>query len=107
MKLGFQVLPEFVVVQHERDIQILEGLKHFFKCGYIKKNNDTRLCYIVRNTQHLSNIIIPFFEKHSLKTKKKIDFLKFRKVLKLMETKEHLNPDGLKQIEKIVHDMRK
>jgi hypothetical protein len=107
MKLGFQVLPEFVVVQHERDRQILEGLKSYFKCGYIKINNEDRLCYVVRNVSHLLTIIIPFFEKHKLKTKKRIDFEKFRTIVKMLETKEHLNEEGLNQIKNLVHAMRK
>lgn len=107
MKFGVQVLPEFVVVQHERDRQILQAFKATFKCGYIKKNREQRLCYLVRNTQHLLNIIIPFFEKHSLKTKKHIDFIKFRKILWKMQEKKHLEKEGLEDIKKIVHDMRK
>lgn len=107
MKLGEQVLPEFVVVQHERDRQILEALKTYFKCGYIKKNKDDRLCYLVRNTQHLLNNIIPFFETHSLKTKKQIDFIKFRKILLKMNEKKHLEKEGLEEIKKIVTEMRK
>jgi len=107
MKLGFQVLPEFVVVQHERDRQILEGLKSYFKCGYIKINNEDRLCYVVRNVPHLLTIILPFFEKHKLKTKKRIDFEKFRTIVKMLETKEHLNEEGLNKIKNIVRVMRK
>jgi hypothetical protein len=30
MTAGFQILPEFRVVQHERDIQLLYKLKSFF-----------------------------------------------------------------------------
>ena len=47
------------------------------------------------------NIIIPFFEKHSLKTMKKVDFQKFRKVLLMMERNEHLTLTGLDAIRKI------
>ena len=33
MKVGGQVLPEFRVVQHERDVSVLEQLREFFGCG--------------------------------------------------------------------------
>ena len=33
MTAHFQVLPEFTVVQHARDVQILYALKAFFECG--------------------------------------------------------------------------
>ena len=100
MKLGFQVLPEFVVVQHESDRQILEGLKSYFQCGYIKVNHGDRLCYVVRDVTHLLTIILPFFEKHQLKTKKRIDFEKFRTILRMIGAKEHLNEQGLNDIKK-------
>nr|BBO58634.1 hypothetical protein [Ulva australis] len=99
MPLGIQVLPEFCVVQHKRDEQILYALKNFWQFGVVRKNHGDRLCYRVRGVEHLNKTIIPFFEKHSLKTKKKIDFLKFRKILQLIENKEHLTVEGLLKID--------
>src|SRR5258707_2611309 len=74
MTAGVQVLPEFTVVQHERDIQVLYALKEFFGCGVVRKNNGDRMAYRVRSNEHLFQLIIPFFEKHPLKTKKNVDF---------------------------------
>ncbi|MEM6274992.1 MAG: LAGLIDADG family homing endonuclease, partial [Myxococcota bacterium] len=48
MKTGYQVLPEFVVVQHERDVQLLHGLKAHFGCGVVRKNHGDRMAYRVR-----------------------------------------------------------
>ena len=104
MSIGFQVLPEFVIAQHKRSIEVLYDLKSFFGCGIVRKNrgqSNNIYCYRVRNQQHLMLHIIPFFEKHSLLTKKKIDFINFRRVLLLMEKKEHLTPEGLKKIRKL------
>ena len=81
MKLGVQVLPELTVVQHEVDEQVLYALKNYFGCGVVRKNHGTRLCYRVRGHQNLLEKIIPFFEKHQLKTRKRVDFAKFRKVV--------------------------
>jgi hypothetical protein len=101
MKLGVQVLPEFTVVQHQVDEQVLYALKAYFGCGVIRKNHGTRLCYRVRGQENLRNRIIPFFEKHQLKTRKRVDFAKFRRVLLLMEKGEHLKADGLEKIRQI------
>ena len=101
MKLGVQVLPEFTVVQHEVDEQVLHGLKDYFGCGVVRKNHGTRLAYRVRGQKNLRDQIIPFFEKHKLKTRKRVDFEKFRKVILLIEKEEHLNPEGLEKIRKI------
>src|SRR5688500_12628905 len=39
MTVGFQVLPEFVVVQHERDRQVLMAVKRFFGFGVVRSNH--------------------------------------------------------------------
>jgi hypothetical protein len=101
MKLGVQVLPEFTVVQHEVDAQVLYALKDYFGCGVVRQNHGTRLSYRVRGQENLRDRIIPFFEKHQFKTRKRVDFAKFRKVILLMEKGEHLTADGLEKIRQI------
>ncbi len=101
MACGYQVLPEFTVVQHEKDVQILHALKKFFGCGVVRSNHGDRMAYRVRDISHLNKIIIPFFERHSLKTKKNLDFMKFRKVIMLMDRKEHLTAQGIEKIKEI------
>ena len=105
MKVGYQVLPEFTVVQHKRDVQLLFALKHFFGCGVVRQNHGDRMAYRVRGVDHLRERIIPFFEKHPLKTKKYLDFLKFRRILILMERNEHLTPVGIEKIRQIASEM--
>ncbi len=106
--LQVQVLPEFVVVQHQRDIKVLYGLKEFFKCGYVKRNHGDRMCYVVRNLSHLHNIIIPFFEKHPLVTTKKYNFLRFRWIVQSMvQKKYHLTSDGLTKIVSVKNRMNR
>jgi hypothetical protein len=107
MTSGYQVLPEFTVVQHKRDIQLLYALKKFFGCGVVRSNHGDRMAYRVRSIQHLSEIIIPFFDKHQLKSKKKLDYLKFRKILLLIDRKDHLTPEGIKEIRSIASKMNK
>ena len=101
MKLGVQVLPEFTVVQHQADEQVLHALKAYFGCGVVRKNHATRLSYRVRGHENLLHKILPFFEKHQLKTRKRVDFAKFRKVILLMQKGEHLTPEGLEKIRQI------
>ena len=105
MTSGYQVLPEFTVVQHQRDIQLLHALKQFFGCGVVRKNHAERMAYRVRSLEHLIEKIIPFFEQHPLKSKKRIDFLKFRKVLQLMSNGQHLRTDGIEEIRSIASTM--
>jgi hypothetical protein len=107
MKIGYQVLPEFTVVQHKQDIQLLYALKQFFGCGVVRQNHGDRMAYRVRGVEHLHERVIPFFEQHPLKTKKHLDFLKFRKVLMMMYRNEHLTLDGIENIRQIASEMNR
>ena len=107
MAAGFQVFPEFTVVQHERDVQVLHALKAFFGCGVVRSNHGSRMAYRVRSQEHLLQRIIPFFEQHRLRTKKHVEFLKFRDVLLMMQRSEHLDPEGIERIRKIASQMNR
>jgi LAGLIDADG endonuclease len=107
MKAGYQVLPEFTVVQHERDVQVLHALKAHFGCGVVRRNHGDRMAYRVRGQKHLLEHIIPFFVEHPLKTKKRLDFEKFRKVLLRMEAGDHLTPGGIEAIRDIASRMNR
>ena len=107
MKAGHQVLPEFTVVQHERDVHVLHALKAHFGCGVVRRNHADRMAYRVRAKEHLLRRIIPFFERHPLKTKKRVDFEKFRRVLLKMEAGEHLKSDGVDEIRRIASQMNR
>jgi hypothetical protein len=107
MSVGYQVLPEFTVVQHERDVQILHALKAHFGCGVVRKNHGDRMAYRVRSKENLLQKIVPFFMAHPLKTKKRVDFLKFREVLLLMEKNAHLDLDGVNEIRAIASQMNR
>ncbi len=107
MTAGFQVLPEFTVVQHERDVQVLHALKAHFGCGVVRTNHADRMAYRVRGVKHLLEHIVPFFVKHPLKTRKNIDFLKFRDVLLLMQAGNHLTVEGIEHIRSIASQMNR
>jgi hypothetical protein len=97
MTVGYQVLPEFVVVQHERDRQVLMALKRFFHAGVVRSNHDDRICLRIRKLDSLRQVC-EFFARHPLKTKKNIDFHKFRRIIHLMDQRRHLSCDGLREI---------
>ena len=107
MTAGYQVLPEFTVVQHERDVQVLHAFKAYFGCGVVRRNHGDRMAYRVRGQTHLWELIVPFFVKHPLKTKKRLDFQKFKRVLRMMQAGEHLTPQGLEKIKDIAAKMNR
>ena len=107
MTAGFQVLPEFTVVQHKRDTQLLYALKEFFGCGVVRVNHGDRMAYRVRKLEHLRERVVPFFERYPLKSKKRVDFLKFRKAIMLIDRGEHLKPEGIQRIQEIASSMNR
>lgn len=107
LKTGYQVLPEFTVVQHERDVQLLHALKTFFGCGVVRTNHGDRMAYRVRSKEHLLQNIIPFFVRHPLRSKKRVDFEKFRRVLLHMEAGDHLTQEGVEEIRRIASQMNR
>jgi hypothetical protein len=107
MKTGVQVLPEFTVVQHERDVQLLFALKEFFGCGVVRTNHGDRMAFRVRGKEHLLQRVVPFFVEHPLKSKKRVDFEKFRRVLLKMEAGDHLTAKGVEEIREIASQMNR
>ena len=106
MSIGWQVLPEFRIVQHERDEQVLNNLREFFNAGRVVVNHGTRKELRIRKIDELRQVV-SFFEQHPLRTKKRKDFEKFRRILELMEQKEHLRVEGLTKIANLCWDMNR
>jgi hypothetical protein len=104
VSVGFQVIPEFRVVQHQRDLDVLHALKRFFGFGRVCRNHGERWEYRVRRLEHLK-IIAAFFERNHLRTKKRIDHRKFSTILRMMENGTHLEINGVKKIARIAASM--
>ena len=104
LKTGYQVLPEFVVVQHQRDLPVLYALKRFFRCGVVRRDHDDRYAYRVRKLACLERIC-DFFLQHPLKTQKNVELRKFRRIVLMMKEGQHLNPEGLRKIVEIALKM--
>ncbi len=110
LRVGYQVLPEFRIVQHKRDIQLLYAIKGFFGYGVVvpnKSKNSDIYEYRVRKFETLHDKIVPFFESNNLLTTKKFNFLHFREIILIMKRQEHLNEAGLARIVGIKNKMNK
>jgi hypothetical protein len=102
-----QVLPEFTVVQHERDVQLLIALKEFFGCGVVRSNHGNRSCFRVRRRSDLLRTIVPFFREHPLQSRKREAFETFVLVLRMMESDEHLSEGGVERIHALASGMNR
>jgi hypothetical protein len=97
MRVGWQVLPEFRVVQHRRDEEILHAVKRVFGCGHVMINHADRLELRVRGKKEL-NSIVEYFYEHPLHTSKRKNFEIFARVIDLMNRNYHLSEEGLRLI---------
>ena len=105
MTLGWQVLPEFRIVQHQRDDEVLYRIKKFFNFGKITKNHGDRNEFRVRGLENLKKIIL-FFEEYPFMTdSKKKNFEVFSQIIHLMDNKEHLEKEGLYKIANLICQM--
>ena len=52
IKLKTQILAEFVVSQHVRDISLMYALKDYFGCGVVRRANECIVQYRVTSLQH-------------------------------------------------------
>ena len=109
--LGWQVQPSFVVVQSASSRGVLEDMLHFFGCGHVSVNRrrdnhrEDLSRYCVTRFADLRDIIVPFFQRHELRTSKRQNFEKFVQIIDLMERRVHLTAPGVVEIARIVQTM--
>jgi len=106
MTIGWQVLPEFRVVQHEKDRQILERIQQTFGFGKVTRNHGDRLEVRVRGQKDLNELIV-FFKKNQLQTVKRKDFEIFVEIIELMNEGKHLSEQGFRKIAELASKMNR
>ena len=99
-KIGWRVLAAFQIGLHERDLALLLQLQEFFfGKGSMAKEIETKMVrYQIADIDDLTKIVIPHFLKYPLLTQKGADFILFKQIVKLMNSKNHLSIEGLHQI---------
>jgi hypothetical protein len=112
-KAGYQVFHEFVVTQGERSLQCLKDLQSFFGAGSVVMTRrvagrrEPVHRYVVRRRDHLLEVVIPFFERHQLRSAKREDFRKFAACVRRMEARDHLTNEGLVAIVEVIGTMNR
>jgi hypothetical protein len=110
-KTGFQVAHQFVVTQGAKSIECLQMMHEYFgvgrlHCNHRYDNHKEHLYqYVVGKRSDLIETIIPFFRRYSLRTSKRIDFEKFVRCMRVIETNAHLTHRGLLEIVEIMQTM--
>ena len=95
--IGWKMTPVFNISQKER--VILAIIKHFMGCGTIRFRSDHVWVYEVENQRGLRDTVIPFFKRFPfLSQKKRKDFARFQKVIKLQETDNTLTYQTIERV---------
>jgi hypothetical protein len=110
-KTGFQVAHQFVVTQGAKSIECLQMMQRYFGVGRLHCNRrydnhkEHLYQYVVSKRSDLLETIIPFFQRFQLRTSKQLDFDKFVRCMRVIQTGAHLTPSGLLEIVKIMQTM--
>jgi LAGLIDADG DNA endonuclease family protein len=101
------IAPCFQAYQHRDNVEILEKIRDYFGCGRIsaKGPNSSVMTYSVYRRQHLVSVILPFFERYPLRSKKHQDFEKFAEVVRMMQSNAHRTDTGFKRIIELAFSM--
>jgi len=101
------IAPSFQVSQHRDSVRILEDLRTYFGCGRVatKGPRSSVMTFVVYRRDDLEAVIIPFFERYQLRSAKREDFIKFARIVRLMQSKAHRNDEGFREIIQIAFSM--
>jgi hypothetical protein len=105
--------PQFLIGLHIKDKQILEFIQNWMGCGVVyEKRNKKGSNYVVYQISSLPGFLsiikvcITNTNRCLLKTSKRISFLKFKQIIRLIQQKRHLTDDGILIIKKIIGSIR-
>ena len=101
------IAPCFQAYQHRDNVEILEDIMSFFGCGRktSKGPKSTVMTYSVYRRRDLESAIVPFFEQHSLVSRKREDFAKFAEIVRLMQADAHRTGEGFRRIVELAFSM--
>jgi hypothetical protein len=95
---GWQLEVNFTINLHARDLDLLKLIQTYFGVGRIGKERNGCCDLTIGSLDQIITKVIPHFDKYPLKTNKYSDYLLFKKVVMMMQRKEHLTAEGIQKI---------
>jgi hypothetical protein len=106
MRTGLEVRPSFSLSLNEKDLAILEELRAYFGCGWIRRSEaDRTFKYEARSVTELTDHVVPHFESHPLRGSKAHSFAGFAQVCQMIQQGDHLKREGLRTIIDVAYEM--
>jgi hypothetical protein len=99
--------PQFVIGLHPIDREILESIQKFLGMGTVYARSSVKNpCVVyqissIKNLVPLMKIFMTGTNRCLLRTMKRVSFLKFKQIIRIIEQKEHLTEKGIQKIQKI------
>jgi len=105
---GWQIAPVLHAYQHRDHRAVLEALRRFFGCGYLRSKGPRNavLTYAVHARRELLGEVIPFFERHSLLVKQD-DFTLFATIVRSLANEEHADRAGFERLVRLAYRMNR
>jgi len=98
----------FQIGLHWDDLPLLTYLRDKFQCGYITQNpKEAKANFVISSQAALKGLIIPLFDSFTLNTTKYLDYLAFREVVMLRDSKAHLTSEGREKLVSLKTSMNK
>lgn len=100
VKSNWYVELEYSIELHLRDEEVLNQIKDYFgNTGSIRIRKYRNICvFKVNSLSELLSKVLPHFDSYPLITHKKADYILFKKVVLLMQKREHLTKKGIQEI---------
>lgn len=110
-KIGLDARLLFEIEVRDDDQEILTSIQETLDCGRIYKLSYERYGWNphvelkVSSIKEIRNKLVPFFQKHPLRGKKRLSFEAFVQAFQLFERKEHLTLEGIEKLKQIRRNM--
>ena len=105
-RFGWEVRPSFSVSQNADRAELLYILRERWRCGFIRPDrSDKTVKFEVRRVEDLADKVLPHFRSYPLLSSKRIDFDRFERICRLIQTKQHLEEDGIATIVRFAMEM--
>lgn len=102
--IGWTIEPSFSITMHVRDLELLNKIQLFFGLGQVHTKGENLAQYRVRSREGLK-VIIAHFVNYPLHTLKAIHFLRFCRILDLMNSGWHTNVEGFLKLLSLINKL--
>ena len=106
LRVGLEARPSFSLSLNRRDRELLEDLRTYFGCGWLRESRgDRTFKYEARSVPDLLGAIVPHFERFPLAGSKAKAFSGFATVCRMIGQGDHLGRGGMQEIVRLAYEM--